>query len=213
MLQAGANVAQSVASYRGWGRVRRLAPTDRDAVLEHLEMLSCHDREMRFGCALSCDALSRYADSLDFDRDIVLGLEDLAMRLIGMVQVMPLGPRSGAAEIAFSVIPAWRGLGLGHRLMKAAVAHARSCGLCRLVAQVRPSNKAMLAVFRAAGMRLEREAGETVGVLELTAEPIAVQTVITTPSSEAAWNRAMVLRPKLSRQGANGSLRTPPFRA
>jgi RimJ/RimL family protein N-acetyltransferase len=58
--------------------------------------------------------------------------------------------------------------------MKAAVAHARSCGLCRLVAQVRPANKAMLAVFRAAGMRMERDAGETVGVLELTAEPITV---------------------------------------
>jgi ribosomal protein S18 acetylase RimI-like enzyme len=61
--------------------------------------------------------------------------------------------RPGQAEIAFMVIDAYQGQGIGTILMRHLAALARSAGLNELIAEVLPENTAMLSIFRKFGFQ------------------------------------------------------------
>jgi RimJ/RimL family protein N-acetyltransferase len=60
----------------------------------------------------------------------------------------------GQAEVAFVVIDAYQGQGLGTLLMRHLAALARAAGLRQLVAEVLPDNASMLKVFEKSGLRV-----------------------------------------------------------
>jgi RimJ/RimL family protein N-acetyltransferase len=60
----------------------------------------------------------------------------------------------GKAEIAFTVVDQYQGLGLGTALMHHLAVIARDAGLKDLIAEVLPDNFAMLKVFEKSGFRL-----------------------------------------------------------
>ena len=57
------------------------------------------------------------------------------------------------AEVAFTVVDRYQGLGIGSALMRHIITIARNAGLNELVALVLPANAAMLKVFKRAGVR------------------------------------------------------------
>ena len=59
----------------------------------------------------------------------------------------------GQAEIAFVVVDAYQGQGIGTILMRHLAALAREAGLKELIAEVLPENTAMLKVFKKFGFR------------------------------------------------------------
>ena len=59
----------------------------------------------------------------------------------------------GQAEIAFIVVDAYQGQGIGTILMRHLAALARDAGLKELVAEVLPENTAMLKLFKKFGFR------------------------------------------------------------
>jgi RimJ/RimL family protein N-acetyltransferase len=61
--------------------------------------------------------------------------------------------RPGQAEIAFMVVDAYQGQGIGTILMRHLAVLARSAGLNELIAGVLPENSAMLKVFDRFGFR------------------------------------------------------------
>ena len=61
--------------------------------------------------------------------------------------------RPGQAEIAFMVVDAYQGQGIGTILMRHLAALARGAGLNELIAEVLPENTAMLKVFSRFGFR------------------------------------------------------------
>jgi RimJ/RimL family protein N-acetyltransferase len=61
--------------------------------------------------------------------------------------------RPGQAEIAFMVIDAYQGQGIGTILMRHLAALARSAGLQELIAEILPENTAMLKLFNRSGFR------------------------------------------------------------
>jgi len=67
----------------------------------------------------------------------------------------------GRAEVAFAVMDAYQGQGIGRALMRHLLRIARAVGLEELDAEVLPENLAMLKVFQSCGlpMRSTREAG------------------------------------------------------
>jgi RimJ/RimL family protein N-acetyltransferase len=149
-------------------RSSRLGSVDRAAVRRHMQALGRQGCELRFGAALAADAIERYVAGMDFERDLILGLRAQDGSLCGLVEILRIG-RSETAEIAFSVDPAWRGRGLGKALMQLAMTSARMHAIGRIVAQVSPVNRPMLAILRRAGMRLALADGELVGTLDLPA--------------------------------------------
>ena len=76
----------------------------------------------------------------------------------------------GQAEVAFVVIDAYQGQGIGGALMRHLAAIARAAGLRELVAEVLPENTPMLKVFEKSGLRpaTRRESGVVHVTLRLT---------------------------------------------
>jgi RimJ/RimL family protein N-acetyltransferase len=77
--------------------------------------------------------------------------------------------RPGTAELAFAVIDAYQGQGIGAALLRHLAAIARGAGLQELVAEVLPDNAPMLRVFERAGLALSttRELGVVHVALQL----------------------------------------------
>src|SRR5262249_5262440 len=68
----------------------------------------------------------------------------------------------GQAEVAFAVIDAYQGHGIGAALMRHLVAIARDAGLKELVAEVLPDNRPMLKVFEKCGLSATTKRGSDV---------------------------------------------------
>lgn len=149
-------------------RFEALGVPARAEILAHFRQLSAADLALRFSATMSDIALERYVDSLDFIHDTIIAARSRNGEVTGIAQLIPVGSdRGGAAEVAFSLVPAARGKGLGSRLMREAVAAAQRRGITHLFAQVCPRNAPMLAILRHAGMTLAREDCEMVGSLAL----------------------------------------------
>ncbi len=63
----------------------------------------------------------------------------------------------GIAEIAFAVVDAYQGQGIGRALMRHLVSIARDAGLHEFTAEVLPDNSSMLKVFEKSGLHLKVE--------------------------------------------------------
>ena len=63
---------------------------------------------------------------------------------------------AGQAEVAFVVIDAYQGLGIGGALMRHLIAIARTAGLQKLTAEVLAENAPMLKVFQKCGLGISR---------------------------------------------------------
>jgi GNAT superfamily N-acetyltransferase len=78
--------------------------------------------------------------------------------------------RPGAAEVAFAVVDAYQGQGIGALLLKHLVALARQTGIEELIAEVLPHNTPMLKVLANSGLRMstKREHGVVHVMLSLS---------------------------------------------
>jgi GNAT superfamily N-acetyltransferase len=61
-------------------------------------------------------------------------------------------PPERSAEVAFTVVQDYQGLGVASMLMRRIVSIAREKGFTRLEADVLESNRGMLGVFKASGL-------------------------------------------------------------
>jgi RimJ/RimL family protein N-acetyltransferase len=68
----------------------------------------------------------------------------------------------GAAEVAFFVVDAWQGQGIGTLLMRHLATLGRAAGLAEFVAEVLAENASMLGVFRKCGLPMTTRRSEGV---------------------------------------------------
>ena len=149
--------------------IRELLPRHRDRIKAHLLKLDAGDRYLRFGYAAHDEQVVRYADSLDFERDIVFGIFNRRLELVAMSHLAftDLQHHRNCAEFGVSVLKASRGQGLGARLFDRAVQHARTRGVDMLFIHALSENTAMLRIARKAGARVERDGSESEAYLQL----------------------------------------------
>lgn len=157
--------------------IRSLRPRHRAAVLAHLLELSPADRYMRFGYAAQDALIERYVDALDFDRDQVFGIFNRSLRLIAVAHLAyaqdPKADR--CAEFGVSVLPAYRGRGLGAKLFARAQLHAQNDRISLLFIHALSENSAMLKIARKAGATVERFGSESDAYLQLPARTLQSQ--------------------------------------
>ena len=144
--------------------VERLNASLRATLLAHLLALPMRDRSLRFGTALAPTVIAAYVDGIDFDRDAVFVVHD--------EQVVPVGAAHIAfaddlAELAFSVLPTHRCLGVGSALFKRALAHARSRRAPRLYMQYLAANAPVMRIAQKFGMYVVVGAGDATAYLSL----------------------------------------------
>lgn len=161
-----------------WVPIRSLGPRHRGRIATHLQALGERDRYLRFGSPSTDAQISRYVDTLDFDRDEVFGIFNRRLELIAMAHLAHGGStappnRPAMSEFGVSVLPKARNRGFGQRLFEHAMLHARNRGVETLFIHALSENVAMLKIAHNAGATLEREGSESQAWLKLPPDTLA----------------------------------------
>jgi GNAT superfamily N-acetyltransferase len=172
--------APAAAMLWRWVPIRSLGPRHRARITRHLIELNDADRYLRFGYPASDAQITKYVDTLDFDRDEVFGIFNRRLALIAMAHLAfaPAPTQAGKpamAEFGVSVLPRARGRGYGARLFEHAVMHSRNRGVETLFVHALSENTAMLKIARNAGAVVERDGSESEAWLKLPPETIATR--------------------------------------
>ena len=136
----------------------RLRGTDRAALARHFLALDADDRRLRFGAALTDEAVLQMEERIDFDRDEIFGIANDDLDLLGVVHVAFY---PGKAELGLSVLPAARGIGLGNALFERAVTHLVNRGVREVFVHCLTENGAMMHLARRNGMQVVLDGSET----------------------------------------------------
>jgi RimJ/RimL family protein N-acetyltransferase len=136
--------------------IRALRPDDREDMLAAIGRTSPQSIQRRFFAPKRGFSETEVAFfmNIDFDNHVALVAEideDGQSAIVGGGRYILVEP--GRAEIAFVVVDAYQGQGIGATLMRHLAALARQAGLKELIADVLPENTAMLKVFNKFGFR------------------------------------------------------------
>ncbi|HSO07010.1 MAG TPA: GNAT family N-acetyltransferase [Pelomicrobium sp.] len=141
--------------------IRPIRPEDAPAVAASFEQFGPESRHQRFfsaKTALTDEELARLThpeneNALRLVAEIRAGPQ--AGRLIGGAGCVIDAEDPQRAEIAFSIIDAFQGKGLGPLLLRHLATLARANGIVQFVATVMPDNTPMLTVFERSGLPIE----------------------------------------------------------
>ena len=136
--------------------IRALRPDDRADMLATIGRTSMQSLQQRFFVPKKGFSEQEIAFFLDIDFDSHVALiaqidEDGQPVIAGGGRYIVVEP--GRAEIAFVVVDAYQGQGVGTILMRHLAILARDAGLKELIAEVLPENSAMLKLFRKFGFK------------------------------------------------------------
>lgn len=137
--------------------IRTLRPQDKSQMLAAVGRTSTQSLQRRFFAPKKgfSEQEMAYFLNIDFVNHVALVAEideDGHPTIAGGGRYIVVRP--GQAEIAFMVIDAYQGQGIGTMLMRHLMALARSAGLQELIAEILPENTAMLKVFNRSGFRI-----------------------------------------------------------
>jgi RimJ/RimL family protein N-acetyltransferase len=136
--------------------IRALRPDDRAGMLAAIGRTSMQSLQRRFFVpkkGFSEREMTFFLD-IDFESHVAIVAEiaeDGRPVICGGGRFIVV--KSGQAEIAFVVVDAYQGQGIGTILMRHLAVLARDAGLQELVAEVLPENTAMLKLFKKFGFR------------------------------------------------------------
>ena len=137
--------------------IQRLNERESAALIAHFLALPAEDRRLRFCASLSSEGIAAYVDKIDFERDAVFVVHDDRLALVGVAHVA-FG--DDLAELGFSVLPAYRGHGVGGALFERAAAHARNRFIPRLFMHCLTENAPVMRIARRYGMDVVTDFGD-----------------------------------------------------
>ena len=141
--------------------IRALRPDDRADLVAAVDRASPRSLYRRF-FGLRRHFSEKEIDfflNIDFANHVALVavVRDGGMRaIVGGGRYVMVRPE--AAEVAFTVVDKYQGLGIGTQLMRHLARIARDAGLRELVAEVLPENAPMMKVFERSGLKLATKA-------------------------------------------------------
>ena len=130
----------------------------------HLLKLSERDRYFRFGYAAKDEAVEKYVKSINHQTDKVYGAFNAELEIVGVAHVGLVGKNY---ELGISILPEYRGQGLGSFLFKRAIDFARMQKAKKLYSYCLGENRSMINMARRENMTVITEFGEAVGSTEL----------------------------------------------
>lgn len=145
---------------------RNLLPHEMGLFRDHLLRLCDADRNLRFACRMSDEAVGRYVDGINPRRSVIKAVfaDDLSVAAAAHIALAGDGK---TAEIGLSVDAAHRGRGLGSCLFDAAVRHLRARGVDTVVTMCLRRNATMMRIARREGMRIVFHGDEVEAVLPI----------------------------------------------
>jgi GNAT superfamily N-acetyltransferase len=103
---------------------------------------------------------------MDFGRDEILGIVEDQQLLVGVAHA---AFDADPAEVALSVVPAWRGRGVGNALFASAASRACERGVARLYMQFLSGNAPILRIAVRFGMAIQLRGRDAEAHLDLSA--------------------------------------------
>jgi ribosomal protein S18 acetylase RimI-like enzyme len=139
--------------------VRALRPEDEAGMLAAIERTGVQSLQRRFFVMKRefSEKERNFFMKVDFTNHVALvavAQEDGKPTIIGGGRYIVFEPQR--AEMAFVVVDAWQGRGIGSILMRHLIKIAGDSGLTELTAEVLPENAAMLKVFGKFGFKPDR---------------------------------------------------------
>ena len=149
--------------------IRALRPDDRDGLLAavgHASKRSLYRRFFGAKPSFTDEEIGFYLN-VDFSTHVALvAVADEAGERVIIGGGRYVVTRPGEAELAFTVIDAFQGMGVGTALMRHLIAIARTTGLRELTAEVLSNNTPMLKLFDRCALPLsQRHEGSEVHVV------------------------------------------------
>ncbi len=137
--------------------IRALTPDDRTALLAAVDRTSTESLYRRFFSARRrfTERETAYFLNVDFKKHVALVAlvdEDGRQTIIAGGRYIAVEP--GTAELAFAVIDAYQGQGVGSALLRHLAAIARAGDVRQFTAEVLAENTPMLSVFARSGLRV-----------------------------------------------------------
>ena len=176
----------------GTAHLRPILPTDADLLRRFYSRLSDETIYNRFF------SLYRNISDRDVERFTVVDHHDrvaliatIGGEMIGVVRYERTGPDE--AEVAFNIEDAHQGRGLGSVFLEHIAAAARERGISRFVADVLPTNRAMLRVFSDAGYVVDQGFDDGVVRLSFDLEPTEDSLAVTYAREHRAEARSVQL--------------------
>ena len=164
--------------------VKELRERDRRRMLKHFLALEHRDRLLRFGSPVNDEQVTRYVNSIDFDRDLVFGVYNRVFKLVAVGHLAfnerdedrhKATEKDQVAEFGVSVLKSARGLGIGSKLFERANIACRNNDVDTLYMHCLSSNATMMHIAKKAGMEIHRDYGEADAYLKLgPADPASV---------------------------------------
>jgi RimJ/RimL family protein N-acetyltransferase len=150
--------------------IRALRPDDRAGMLAAIGRTSMQSLQRRFFVPKKgfSEQEMTFFLNIDFESHVAIVAEveeDERPVIAGGGRYIVVQP--GQAEIAFVVVDAYQGQGIGTILMRHLAVLARNAGLKELVAEVLPENTAMLKLFKKFGFRTDAKGSPQVVHLTL----------------------------------------------
>lgn len=141
--------------------IRAIRPDDKSALVSGFQRLSSTSVYNRFFTPKSglTSAELEYLTEVDFVRHVALLAiveEEGAERAVGVGRFIVDDESGTSAEVAFTVDDEHQGLGIGTHLLAHLTRIGRALGLTRFWAEVRASNRPMLAVFEHCGLPMRQ---------------------------------------------------------
>jgi ribosomal protein S18 acetylase RimI-like enzyme len=152
--------------------IRALRPSDRSALENAVDRTSPLSLYRRFFAVRTVftEAQASYFVDVDFKKHVALVAvvnEGTAPLIAGGGRYVLVG--NDKAEIAFMIIDAYQGRGIGRILLRHLAAIAKDAGIRQFVAEVLPENTPMLRLFEKSGLHInvQSERGVTHVTLDL----------------------------------------------
>lgn len=155
--------------------VRTLTHKDLPAIRHHFESLDRDSLQSRFMATLKPEFLVKYVEGFNFDKDILLGIQDLSdFSILGLAEIRP--ESDSVAEVAFTVIKGKQKSGLGKELVRRAFLAAQNRGYTHIKLVCLPENRSMRHLAEKFGMKLSNVFGDMEGNLDLARPDIYTKT-------------------------------------
>ena len=147
----------------------------------HLLALDANDRANRFMGAVSDDHLARYALSINFEKDLLVGVMR-GKKLVGLAHAA-VYMESGETmmEVGLSVLGGARRSGLGKRLLQAALEQAAHVHARRVFVMFRSTNAGMAALATSVGGRIGGQGSEMFADFEIQHSNTRTKSIKTSP--------------------------------
>ncbi|HEX5598044.1 MAG TPA: GNAT family N-acetyltransferase [Micromonosporaceae bacterium] len=166
MTETTARFADVLLSDGTTVHLRQIRPDDAPAIVAMHARFSERTRYLRYFSPyprIPDRDLQRFVTVDHHDREAFVVIA--GDRIVAVGRYERLGPDAPDAEVAFVVEDAYQGRGIGSMLLEHLAEAARQEGISRFVAEVLPSNAAMLRVFADFGYQVQRQYAD--GVVHL----------------------------------------------